>query len=75
MEILDFGVSQTAGYCIVMICYSKTLKQWRLKMKKEEEKKEVKMKTDVAKQQQIINKRKLLEKCFGVQMLLTLLMF
>ncbi len=65
VEILDFGVSQTAGYCIVMKCYSKTLKQWRVKMKKEEEKKEVKMKTDVAKQQQIINKRKLLEKCLN----------
>ena len=30
MEILDYGVSRDVGYCIVMKCYSKTLKQWRL---------------------------------------------
>ena len=32
VEILDYGVSRDVGYCyiVVMKCYSKTLKQWRL---------------------------------------------
>ena len=57
VEILDYGVSRDVGYCIVMRCYSKTLKQWRLgwdndefSVKKENENLRRKSKNDLLKQ-------------------------